>query len=196
MRLQRITALVAGLACAEFSAVPGAAAQHSSAAFDTLTVAVRIVINVNRTTFHRYWDPDPGVELNFETPFYFGRVEAGLHYANFNAERPEQPDFQTLFPYLGWGFDWPVASRLSWYSGIRAGSLFMDFDAPGSHAREQELAVALNSRLRYRPLAAWSLDASVRYRVVFTHERLRHVYIAAGLSRSLTMPRWLREFLD
>ena len=196
MTLPRSMALVAGLVCAEFSAVPGAVAQHSNAAFDTLNVAVRIVVNINRNTFHRYWDPDPGVELSFETPFYFGRIEAGLHYANFNAQRAEQPDFRSFFPYLGWGLDCRVVRRLSWYNGVRVGNFLMSFDVAGDNQTEQELGVALNSRLAYSMLDGWSFDVSVRYRVVFTHERMRHVYIAAGLSRSLTTPRWLKEFLD
>ncbi|UCC49452.1 MAG: hypothetical protein JSV41_04590 [Gemmatimonadota bacterium] len=196
MNVQRITALLASMACATFSALPAAIAQEAGAAFDTLSIGVRVVANVNHNTFHRYWDPHAGVEVNVATPFYLGRIEAGLHYASFSATRPEQPDFRSWFPYLGWGYDWPVATRLSWYNGIRVGDYLMSYDIPGDNKTEQELGVSLNSDLGFAILPSWSLDVSVRYRVVFTHERLRHIYIAAGLRRSLRTPRWLREFLD
>lgn len=196
MTTKRAVRLLALSSCATFWTAPAAGAQQTSPAFDTLSIGVRVVANVNRNTFHRYWDPGPGVELNFETPFYLGRIEAGLHYGGFSARRPEQPDFRSLFPYLGWGYDWRVGARVSWYNGIRVGDFLMNYDIPGDNTFEQELGVALNSRLSCVIVPEWSLDVSVRYRVVFTHERLRHIYIAAGLRRSLRTPRWLREFLD
>jgi hypothetical protein len=189
MRTKRAVRLLALSTCAAFWTAPAAGAQQTSPAFDTLSIGVRVVANVNRNTFHRYWDPHPGV-------VYLGRIEAGLHYASFSATRPEQPDFRSWFPYLGWGYDWPVAPRLSWYNGIRVGDFLMSYDIPGDNKTEQELGVTLNSGFSYAILRGWSLDVSVRYRVVFTHERLRHIYIAAGLRRSLKTPRWLREFLD
>ncbi len=179
------------------SAAPGAAsAQQPSAAFDTLTVQLRAVANVNRNTFHRFWDPGPGLELNIQTPFNFGKLEAGLHYAGFDGKTPVQPDFRALFPYLGWGYDAALSDRFSWYNGLRAGSFLMAFDIGGDDRTEQELGLGLVSRLSYRLGGTWSLDLSGRYRFVFTRERLRFVFLAAGLGRAFDTPGWLKALFE
>ena len=171
-------------------------AQQLRSAFDTLTIAVNAVENVNRNEFHDYWEPRLGLELQATTPFYLGTAEAGLHYAGFDGKQPEQPDFATLVVYLGWGYEWPIARQFGWYNGLRAGTFIMVFDLPDERSKEQELGLALNSQLRYRFAGAWSLALAARYRIVFTHERLRYAFVAAGISRSFGMPRWLSDFLD
>ncbi len=171
-------------------------AQQSGAAFDTLAVQLRAVANVNRNSFHRFWDPGAGLELNLQTSFNFGAVEAGLHYATFDAKTPDQPDFKAFFPYLGWGYDAALSSRFSWYNGLRAGSFLMSFDVGGNNSTEQELGVGVVSRLSYRVGGAWSLDVSGRYRIVFTRERLRLVFLAAGLGRAFDTPDWLKALFE
>jgi hypothetical protein len=171
-------------------------AQQSRAAFDTLTIAINAVANVNRNIFHDYWEPRPGLEIQFATPFYLGVGEAGVHYAGFAGRGPEQPDFATLFVYVGWGYEWPIAQRIAWYNGLRAGTLIMVFDLPEELSEEQELGLALNSQLRYRFAGAWALSLAARYRIVFTRERLKYAFLAAGVSRSFGTPRWLWEFLN
>lgn len=171
-------------------------AQQSGSAFDTLTIAVHAVANVNRNEFHDYWEPRPGLEIQFTTPFYLGTGEAGVHYAGFEAKHPEQPDFTTLFVYLGWGYEWSIVERLGWYNGLRTGSFIMVFDSPEERLSEQEFAFAFNSQARYRLTGRWALEIAARYRIVFTHERLRYVFLAAGISHSFGTPQWLRDFLD
>ncbi len=194
----RIVLLTIILASAGLLSVrPGAAsAQERRPAFDTLAVHVRVVANVNRGTFHRFWDPDPGVELAFQTPFRFGEVELGVHYSSFQGKTPDQPDFRAVFPYLGWGYEASLAPRLNWYNGIRAGTFLMTFDIAGANSTEQELGLGLQTRLSYRVGGAWSIDVSARYRAVFTHERVHYVFLAAGVGRAFPTPGWLREFLD
>lgn len=191
---RRATALLA-IAVAATQATT-LAAQPPGSAFDTLTIAANAVANVNRNDLHDYWEPRPGVEIQATTPFYLGTAEAGLHYAGFDAKASEQPDFSTLFIFLGWGYEWPIAQRFGWYNGIRAGTSLMLFDLPNELSEEQELGLALNSQLRYRFAGAWSLVFAARYRTVFTDERLRFVFVAVGVRRSFGMPRWLKDFLD
>lgn len=178
-------------------ALPGTgSAQQTRAAFDTLTVQLRVVANVNRNSFHRFWDPEPGLELNLQTPFNFGKLETGLHYASFDAKTPDVPDFKAFFPYLGWGYDAELSNRASWYNGLRAGSFLMSFDTGGNNRTEQELGVGVVSRLSYRVGGAWTLDVSGRYRVVFTRERLRFVFLAFGLGRAFDTPDWLKALFE
>lgn len=193
----RLRPLLAWPMAVLFSAVPGTgSAQQASAAFDTLTVQLRAVVNVNRNSFHRFWDPEPGLELNLQTPFNFGMLEAGLHYAGFDAKTPDQPDFRAFFLYLGWGYDAALSNRFSLYNGLRAGSFITRFDIGGNNRTEQELGVGVVSRLSYRVGGAWSVDVSGSYRVVFTRERLRLVFLAAGLGREFDTPDWLKALFE
>lgn len=163
--------------------------------FDTLGVTLRVSANVNHTRFHDFWDPGAGFELGFDTPFYLGSVEVGVHYNAFAARSRDQPDFASIFPFLGWGIDSPISTRIRWTNGLRIGSFVMYFDTGEGNQEELELALALTSRLRFRLSPGWSLEIGARYREVFTHERLRYVFLAAGLTRSMASPGWLREFL-
>ena len=117
-------------------------------------------------------------------------------HVGFKALASEQPDFTSLYIYLGWGYELALYRRLSWYNGFRIGSFLMRFDVTSGNKTEQELALALNTGLRYPIAGRWSAALSTRYQVVYTHERIQLVYITAGLGRSFGMPRWLKEFLD
>lgn len=164
--------------------------------FDTVGVSLRVSANVNRSLFHDYWDPGAGFELGFDTPFYLGSVEAGIHYNGFAADAPEQPDFESLFPFFGWGIEASIGTRLHWYNGLRIGSFLMFFEAVDVNDNEQELALGLNSRVRFSLSARWSVEVGARYREIFTYRRLRYVFLAGGLTRSMASPGWLREFLE
>jgi hypothetical protein len=173
-----------------------AMAQEAAGAFDTLSVQIRLLASVNRSTFQRYWDPGPAVEVNLQTPFYLGAIEAGVQYASFSANSPEQPDFKALNPYIGWGLVWQIKGLASWYNGARAGSFLMRFEDSIGNRTEQELSLALNSLVALALDKTWAVELTARYRVVFTHERLYLFHIGIGLSRSFASPRWLEEFLD
>lgn len=182
--------------CLALLAPAAAIAQQGTGTFDFLRLDLGLVANVNRNALHDYWSPEPGVELDIETPFYLGLVELGIQYASFDARQAEQPDFISLFPFLGWGLELPLSEQLKWYNGGRIGSFLMRFDTPGAGGHEQELAMALASRVRFAVGDAWSLHLAAHYQLVFTRERMRLLYITAGFSRSFTTPRWLKEFLD
>jgi hypothetical protein len=190
------TALTAVCSAAFLSIPATTAGQSADDAFETLRLDLSLVANVNRNTFHDYWSPSPGAELAVETPFHFGTVEAGLHYGTFDGMEPAQPDFDSFFLFLGWGYDWSMTPRLSWYNGLRLGSMLLKFDTPRGGLDEQEFGIGLGSRLRYGIAGGWSIDLSARYRVVFTHERLRLFFVAGGISRSFKTPRCLKEFLE
>jgi hypothetical protein len=171
-------------------------AQQAGHAFETFRVDLSATANVNNNTLHEFWDPRVGAELSVATPFYLGSVELGAHYVGFNALASEQPDFTSLYIYLGWGYELALSQRLRWYNGFRIGSFLMRFDVPSGNKTEQELALALNTGLRYPIAGRWSMALSARYQVTYTHERMRLLYISAGLGRSFGMPGWLKEFLD
>lgn len=192
----RATAGALVACCVAFGGPRAGAAQDNAAAFESLRLDLNLVANVNRTSLHDFWKPGPGAELAVETPFYRGTIEIGIQYSRFQARQTAQPDFTALFPFLGWGLELPMTARLDWHNSGRLGSFVMGFDITGGGRTEQELALALRSRLAYALNDAWSLHVAAHYQVVFTHERLHLFYISGGIGRVFDMPGWLREFLD
>jgi hypothetical protein len=172
-----------------------AGAQAPASPFDTIAASLRLTANVNHNVFHRYWSSDPGVELELETPFYFGDAEAGFHFNSFDGRTEEQPDFASVYVFVGWGYELPVYGRLDWRNGIRIGTFFTHFAGSGDNLSELELATALDTRLSYPFALHWSAELSTRYQVVFTHERLRLLFLAFGFSYAFKTPNWLQEFL-
>lgn len=172
-----------------------AEAQSPASAFDTLAAALHLTANINHNVFHRYWSSNPGIELELETPFYFGDAQAGFHFNSYDGRTEEQPDFVSIYAFVGWGYELPVYDRLTWRNGIRIGTFFTRFAGSGENLNELELASALDTRLSYRFARHWSAELSTRYQVVFTHERLRLLFLAFGFSYALKTPFWLRDFL-
>jgi hypothetical protein len=61
---------------------------------------------------------------------------------------------------------------------------------------ESEFGVVLNSRLSCPLSGRWSVNLSGGYTVILTKKQTRLVFISIGISRSLAMPNWLKEFLE
>lgn len=172
-----------------------ATGNRSGGAFDSLSFALRVTANVNRNTFHEFWDPAPGLELEASTPFYLGAVEMGAHYTTFTGLTEAQPDFKAVFPYLGWGLGWSFGRRITWHNSARVGISFQTFEGIPGNNTERELGVDVGSRLTVGVLGPWAVDLAGRYQVVFTHERLRWLLISAGARGTFTTPSWLKDFL-
>ena len=178
--------------CAQLT---GAQPTGTGVAFDSLSFALRVTANVNRNTFHRFWDPEPGVELEASTPFYLGAAEVGIHYTRFTASTDAQPDFKAVFPYLGWGLGSSLGRRITWHNSARVGISFMTFDGVPGNNTERELGVDVGSRVTVGVGGPWAMDLAARYQVVFTHERLRWLLLSAGARGTFTTPGWLKDFL-
>jgi hypothetical protein len=177
----------------------GLAQQRATPApFGTFSLSLAAVANVNRSGFHDLWDPGPGGEVAAGVPFYLGTVELGAERMSFDG-RDTAPDYRAWFVFLGWGLDVGLLPALRWEPGLRVGSYSMGFDGPTipQHRRtESELGTEAVSRVAWGFAPSWHLLLTGRYRAVFTEPEIRHAYVAVGVRRTFSAPRWLREFLD
>jgi len=174
-------------------------AQHSPAPFETIGVSLSLVGNVNRNSFHDIWRPGAGAELHLSAPFYAGTIEAGADQLSFESLLPEVPGFRSRFIFVGWRLGLLRQASIRWSAGARLGTYAMRFDAdslPDYRQSENELGSELATQLGWRPMRAWELAVSARYRTVLTQPRIRHMNLALTLTRDLRAPRWLRDFLD
>jgi hypothetical protein len=174
-------------------------AVSDDAPFDSLTISLNYIHNSNRNLYHHFWHPSHGAELGVETPFYFGIAEGGVQYVKSRSWMPEQPDFWTLYSYLGWGLSGRLTGRLNLYTGFNLGNIYFRFDDSGINeaARaERELGFGIKMGLRYEFSEYSYLYLSLRRRVIFTSNRIKQDFISVGLGKSLCTPRWLKEFLN
>jgi hypothetical protein len=186
------------LALAAGCAVP-LAAQRRPAAFETITPSVSLARNLNRNAFHEQWSPGTGIVLAAELPFYAGQVEAGVEQLGYESRSAGVPGFRGRWFFVGWGLELAPVAPLRLKPGVRLGSYAMRFDEaslPEGRRHESEVAFELVSRAALRLGARWSVSVSGHYRLVDTDPVIRHVNLAAGLSRTFDSPRWLRDFLD
>ena len=72
---------------------------------------------------------------------------------------------------------------------------FDDTDIGIGLATESELAITLNGGIRVDVVGDWSAIVSARYRTMYTKRRVRRLFIALGIGRTLAAPHWLRQFL-
>ncbi len=166
--------------------------------FQTVTVGVEGLSDVNRNRFHEFWTPKPGISLNACAPFDYGNVEVGITVFSNTARRENVPDFTTLYISFGYGVGRRLPLKLAGHAGVHVGSVHMRFDNPQLHrfARtEQEVGLGLFGRLQLALGSRWRATASARYLTVMTHKRIHHVFFSGGVQRRFTTPSWLRDFL-
>lgn len=165
--------------------------------FETLDIGLQYVANTNRNEFHDYWEPRQGVAGLLVTPFYYGYAQAGVQILPYSGKGGGLPDFTNAFIYLGWGVKWSLASKLDWFNSLNIGNNLMVFAKAERQAiTESELGIGFNSCLSYHVNKRWAVCISGFSEIIFTHKRIKLTFISAGLSYSVSTPRFLREFLE
>jgi len=174
-------------------------AQQRPAPFESITLGLSVIRNVDRNSFHAQWSPRTGVGVRAGMPFYAGVAEAGVEQLEFRSHTPSVPGFTGRYYFVGWGLELAPASRLVVSPGVRVGNYAMRFDDPAlpeGRRRESEIALELVSRAHWLAGARWRATISGHYRVVLTEPRIRHLNLTAGVARTFRTPAWLRDFLD
>ena len=173
-------------------------AEDAKESFESMTLGLECVSNLNRNTFHQYWDPAYGAKISIEMPFYYGTIHSGVELYPYNGKNESFPDFFSAYFFLGWSKDIQVSSGIYWYNGLRVGSYRMSFDDDEineTQVVESELGVGLDSWLKLDLSSAWSVHCRICYLVVYTHKHLKFTMFSAGFSYTFDSPQWLKEFM-
>ncbi len=171
--------------------------QCQSEPFDSTSLYFQPTINSNRNMFHEYWDVSTGYELTVRTKFYLGQLELGTLINNNSSNFETQPDYYSMFSYLGWGYKFQINNRFSNYSGMRLGNYYMSFDDPDIHAElksENEMGVGLVTSFQFNFNNKWSAILSGEYLKVYTFNRIHLSFISFGIGYSFESPDWFRRF--
>jgi hypothetical protein len=176
----------------------GLPAAALGSAYDSLEVGAQYAVNTNRNEYHEFWDPGPGAELSMKTPFHTGNLWLGARYLDNPSTSAGTPDFQNFFFYAGWSYH----VRLPWRIGLDPGfSLGIDAivveGEPNTGLRtETEVGGEFFLRASYFLNDDWRLNVNGITHETFTRRRIRLAFISVGVSRSFSMPSWMRRFLE
>jgi len=178
-----------------------AAAAASAEPFDSLEVGVLGVADISNNEYHEFWEQGRGAEIFAQTPFYSGSMRLGLRYL-INDRQPDEtvPDSRSLYLYLGWSmFEFEVwRNHIIAELGLGVGVNQWRFDGETQQGLDNELEAATEvyGRARYIFARRWSLNTTLRYQTTYTRNSINIVYVTLGVSRSFSMPGWLKGFLE
>lgn len=173
--------------------------KNGSHAFKTVSVSAHYFQNSNRNMFHNYWKPANGFELSAETEFYLGKIELGTQLSFIKAQKSQQPNYRSVYMYIGWGLERKLFSKLFLYSGFSFGNYYMNFDddiIDVNLKSESEFGFDLKSGLRYNFGNNLFVKFTGRYQIIYTFHRIHLTYISVGLGKTFNTPKWLEEFLN
>jgi len=101
---------------------------QSLAPFRTLQFGVQIVEPARAKSLHGYWDPERGLEAMIITPFYWGDIFAGMQIMSFSGADSSYPNFESLYPFLGWRVSLLLPFQVRLHAGLNLGINRMEFD--------------------------------------------------------------------
>lgn len=169
----------------------------AAAAFDSLTAGLAYTSATGRPDYSDYWQPGKGVEAFLNTPFYWGKVHVGVRYLRNAGDTPSL-DYDSAFMYAGWSAHVRLPRSLSLEPGFSCGGTVMYFaNDPGTGSlTETEAALEFFLRLGIPVHGRWRLAATAGWNTILTYERIDLAFFSIGVSRELSMPGWMRGFLE
>jgi len=169
----------------------------AAAAFDSLTAGLAYASATGRPDYSDYWQPGKGVEAFLNTPFYWGKVHVGVRYLRNAGDTPSL-DYDSAFMYAGWSAHVRLPRSLSLEPGLSCGGTVMSFhtDPESGNQLETEVAVELFVRLAIPVHGRWQLAAVAGWNTILTYNRIDLAVFSIGVSRELSMPGWMRGFLE
>lgn len=184
-------------------------AQTTHVAFEHIKIGLSFKNNLNRNSFHDYWQPNPAIQLDLETPFYAGYFFVGGRYASFSSvQNSGLPGFRNIQANVGWGWRFPLTSRIHLVPKSAAIFSMMRFThvssehqlraekSFGSTSPESEIGFMLGASIGYKLNENWMLEAHWNRSIIYTNHKMKLNFAGIGISRKLITPQWLREILE
>jgi len=164
--------------------------------FDSLSISIQLIQNVNRNIFHKFYEPRNGIRTSITTPFYWGDVQASLQVLPYSNKGQNYADFTGIQPNLKWGKQLYLSERLSWFNGGGIGwHIFYFSDKVVAGQIESELSTSYMSQLNYLVHKKISLSLEISKDTIFTYKKIDLVYISFGINYLTKTPGWMKLFL-
>lgn len=204
MKISRTLILIATVLTV-FSGILKAQVQKS--AFGEIDFVVSYQQNINQNYFHEYWEPNPALQIDLDTPFYAGDFFISSRFTSFSNLTEEVPAFDNIQVSVGWGMRYEIVNGLK--IGGSVGSLFsmMSFtygseeqrEFAGNHfgstSPESEIGLIYGADISYEFFENWGLRLIWNRNTIYTHTKMKLDYAGIGLYRKFSTPKWLQKVL-
>lgn len=192
MRAPSVLVTVACLA----AAIPASGRQAGP--YEVLDWSVAGTENVNRVGVHTWWWPSTGLSARVATNGRVGIVEAGGRWVPMSSRTVEQPAWDAVLLYAGWGPRWTPTSPLRLTGTARIGLLRMMFDEQtfAGVKTENELTAGLAARIELFPVPTVGLFVEATAERTFTSTPIDWIHATAGVVLRTRTPAWLRRVLE
>ena len=131
------------------------------------------------------------------SPFYWGDISAGVQIMSFSGADSSYPNFESLYPFLGWGLSLPLPFQVRLHTRLNLGINRMEFETlAGFERTESEVGLTLLIGFSRQLTSNLTLRSSIRRESIFTYERIHLLHYTAGLGYTIQTPQWIEEFLE
>ena len=181
-------------------------AQHINP-FDSLEISLQLTQNVNHNTFHEFYESKNGGKASFNTPFYWGNVQASFKLMPFIARRENNANFIILQPNIKWGKNIYLSDKITLFNSVGIGidifyfannkfssidGIFLSF----TEKTESEIVLSFSSKISHSLNKNIYLNFELSNDIVFTYKKINLVDMHIGMAYLITTPRWIKLILE
>ena len=164
--------------------------------FDSLSISIQLIQNVNRNIFHDFYEPRNGIKTSITTPFYWGDIQGSLQVVPYHNKGQSDADFTGIEPNLKLGKQFYLSDKLRWFNGGGIGwYIFYFSDEVVAGQIESELSTSYMSQLSYLVHKKISLSFEISKGTIFTYKKIDLVHISIGINYLTKSPSWMKLFL-
>ena len=180
-------------------------AQHINP-FDSLEISLQLTQNVNHNTFHEFYESKNGGKVSFNTPFYWGNVQASFKLMPFIARRENNANFIILQPDIKWGKNIYLSDKITWFNSVGFGIIIFYFSDNKFSSiddilffvekTESEFGLSFSSKISHSLNKNIRLNLEFSNDIIFTYKKINLVDIHIGMAYLIKTPKWIKLILE
>ena len=175
--------------------------------FDSLEISLQLTQNVNHNTFHEFYESKNGGKVSFNTPFYWGNVQASFKLMPFIDRRENNANFIILQPDIKWGKNIYLSDKITWFNSVGIGidifyfanKKFSSIDGillSFTEKTESEIVLSFSSKISHPLNNNIYLNLEFSNDIIFTYKKINLVDMHIGMAYLITTPRWIKLILE
>ena len=175
--------------------------------FDYLEISIQLTQNVNHNTFHEFYESKNGGKASFNTPFYWGNVQASFKLMPFIARRENNANFIILQPDIKWGKNIYLSDKITLFNSVGIGidifyfanKKFSSIDGillSFTEKTESEIVLSFSSKISHSLNNNIYLNLEFSNDIIFTYKKINLVDMHIGMAYLITTPRWIKLILE
>lgn len=168
---------------------------------EVILLSLHANYNLIENEFHNYWSSAPGggIEISFE--HQVGKIGAGIRLMRFNKIIDSVKNFFGVDYYFLYRQSFNIVNRFDFLSGFDVGIFEFRFDddddiQTSAERIEREFALKIVGGILYSISETWRAELTVSYQHIYTRNKIEFYFLSAGVTKSFTMPDWMKGFFE